>query len=42
MTRVRAFVFGLARALRGAVRRPAVSLLSTGAIGVELGYRLAF
>jgi cell division transport system permease protein len=36
MTRLRAIVYGLARAVRGAARRPVVSVLSTGAIGVSL------
>src|SRR5687767_12158473 len=36
MTRLRALVYGFARAVRGAARRPAVSILSTGAIGVSL------
>jgi cell division transport system permease protein len=33
---LRAVLYGLARALRGSLRRPVVSLLSTGAIGVAL------
>ena len=36
MTRIRAIVYGFARALRGSAGRPLVSLLSTGAIGVSL------
>ena len=36
MTRLRALVYGVARALRGTVGRPLVSLLSAGAIGVAL------
>jgi cell division transport system permease protein len=36
VTRVRAFVYGLARALRGARARPVTTLLSTGAIAVSL------
>lgn len=35
-TRVRAMAYGIARALRGAARRPLISILSTGAIGVSL------
>ncbi len=36
MTVLRALGYGLARALRGAARRPLVSILSTGAIAVSL------
>jgi cell division transport system permease protein len=36
MTRVRAIVYGIARALRGSAGRPLVSILSIGAIGVSL------
>jgi cell division transport system permease protein len=36
VTRVRALLYGLARALRGTSRRPLVAVLSTGAIGVSL------
>lgn len=36
MTRLRALGYGLARALRGALRRPLVTLVSTGAIGVSI------
>jgi cell division transport system permease protein len=36
VTRLRALVYGLARALRGALSRPLVSVLSAGAIGVAL------
>jgi cell division transport system permease protein len=36
MTTLRAITYGLLRAVRGAARRPAVSVLSTGAIGVSL------
>ena len=36
MSRLRALLYGFARALRGTTRRPLVAVLSTGAIGVSL------